>query len=248
MTVETDEGTDQLSLTTVDGTTYQAIWTAPRPLSTYVIGGDRAVEILRKSMSSDALYLRAGNRGSDLDTEVSTVESGSSGYRRKDARVHEFPADCDTQSATLPANSDVLNLSTESPYVPGLDQLVVGDRLDGVKTVFPSAVFDALEAGWVVRVDHPFFRAVLYSSRRWPTTFDDDGDTIRRVVYLFKDDEDVDYAALQTHVDALEKWPHDQRETTPNGYRTIWRNFDGQIVIVDRQRLLICLEFDWPPK
>ena len=205
MTVETDEGTGQPSLTTVDGTTYQAARTAPRFLSTYVIGGDRAVEILRKSMSSDALYLRAGNRGSDLDTEVSTVNLAQAGTGAKMLECMSFPPIVIPNPQPLPANSDVLNLSTESPYVPGLDQLVVGDRLDGVKTIFPSAVFDALEAGWVVRLDHPVFRAVLYSSRRWPTTFDDDGDTIRRVVYLFKDDEDVDYVALQAHVDALEK-------------------------------------------
>ena len=249
VTVGTDEDTDQLSLTTVDGTTYQATRTAPRFLGTYVIGGDGAVEILRKSMSSDALYLRAGDRGSDLATEVSTVNLAQAGTGAKMLECMSSPPIATPNPQPLPTKSKsvVLSLSTGSPYVPGLHQLVVGDRLDAVKKVFPSAVFDALEAGWVVRLDHPVFRAILYSSRRWPTTFDDDRDTIKRVVYLFRDDEDVDDVAAQVHTDAIEKWPHDQRETTPSGYRTIWRNFDGQIVIVDRQRLLICMEFDWPP-
>jgi hypothetical protein len=66
-------------------------------------------------------------------------------------------------------------------------------------------------------------------------------------VYFFRADEDFDAVAAQAHAEAIETWAGDHREATSNGYRTIWRNFDGQIVIVDRQRLLICMEFDWPP-
>ena len=243
--VATDEGTDHLILTTVDGRVHRATRNGSGALGTYVVGGEGALEILRTSMTSDTLYIRSGYGGSGLDIEVSTAnlaEAGT-GARMLECMTTVIPS---VQPPADESITDVLELGTGSPYVSGLDQLLVGDHLADVKTVFPNAVFDGMEAGWVVRVDHPAFRAILYSSRRWPTTWDDDGDTIRRVVYLFKDDEDVDDVAARVHVDALEKWARYQRGS--NGYRTVWRNFNGQIVIVDRQRLLICMEFDWPPQ
>ena len=251
--LETDTGPRQLSLA-VDGATYQASRSDPRFLATYVIGGEDAVEILRKSMNTDALHLRVGNEelGPDLEIEVSTANLAQAGTGEKMLECMSSPVVSTTGPSKLgpPASessADALNLSIASPYVPGLDRLVVGDPLGSVKSVFPKAVFDVMEGGWVVRLDHPVFRSILYSSRRWSTTFDDDGSTIRRVVYFFRADEDFDAVAAQAHSEAIEKWPRDQRQTTPSGYRTIWRNFAGQIVIVDRQRLLICMEFDWPP-
>lgn len=232
----------------VAGTAYgAALEQHGRAYAVYAVTGDDAVQILRRLRSATSLRVNVQNQGTgpDIDIEVSTANLAQAGTVEKMLECMSSPAEPQNSTAALEANADGFNLKANSPYVPGFDQLQVGDSLDAVANLFATAAYDGSE--WSVRLDHPVFLAIRYSPRGMPSSRDPNDGRIKRVEYVFEPDAAIDEAAARFRAEAIERWPYNWRQTGPNGFRTVWRDFAGRLVTLDRSKLAICVECEYPP-
>jgi hypothetical protein len=144
--------------------------------------------------------------------------------------------------------SDSANIRAGTPYIPGLDQIKVGDSLDSVNEVVPSAERSDVNGGWVVGLDQSPFAAILYSYivPRYLEQSRSHQESVNSIAYFFREDDDEGYARFRAA--ALRLWPSAQRDFQHGGYRIRWLDFGGNTVTLDRLHLVISVRFDGEPQ